>query len=107
MYKNDGDFNDFVFYISGIGCSGWWQPCDTGLTGACALGRTDCAVEGSTGMCRPAVNSAGPELCDNVDNDCNGVVDDGAALCSGGLVCEQGMCVVGLLAPGSSSARRA
>jgi MYXO-CTERM domain-containing protein len=92
MGTNDGDFNDFVFYISGIGCSGGGMPCDTGLSGACALGRTDCAIEGETGMCRPAVNP-GPEKCDNVDNDCNGVVDDGAALCGEGLACEQGMCV--------------
>ncbi len=89
---NDGDFNDFVFYISGIGCQGGGQPCDTGLAGACALGRTDCAVEGEVGMCRPAVQP-GPEICDNVDNDCNGVADDGEALCAGGLVCEQGSCV--------------
>ena len=31
MGTNDGDFNDFVFYISGIGCQGGGMPCDTGL----------------------------------------------------------------------------
>ena len=90
--ENDGDFNDFVYYISGINCAGGGQACDTGLLGACSVGRTDCAPEGTTGVCRPIVQ-AGAELCDNVDNDCNGVVDDGEGLCAGGLVCDQGSCV--------------
>jgi MYXO-CTERM domain-containing protein len=92
MYKNDGDFNDFVFYVSGISCLGGGQPCDTGMQGACSVGRTDCAVEGTTGMCRPII-SAGAELCDNVDNDCNGIADDGEGLCPGTQVCDEGSCV--------------
>lgn len=92
MYKNDGDFNDFVFYVSGISCLGGGQPCDTGLPGACSVGRTDCATEGTTGMCRPII-TPGAELCDNVDNDCNGMVDDGDALCAEGQVCDKGTCV--------------
>jgi MYXO-CTERM domain-containing protein len=89
---NDGDFNDFVFYVSGISCMGGGQPCDTGLQGACSLGRTDCAAEGTTGMCRPIITPGG-ELCDNVDNDCNGTVDDGENLCAAGQVCDKGTCV--------------
>lgn len=92
MYENDGDFNDFVFYVSGISCLGGGQPCDSGLQGACSVGRTDCAVEGMTGMCRPIINP-GAELCDNVDNDCNGLVDDGEGLCPAGQVCDKGSCV--------------
>jgi hypothetical protein len=92
QYRNDGDFNDFVFYVSGISCLGGGQPCDTGQQGACSLGRTDCAVEGVTGMCRPII-TAGAELCDNVDNDCNGLVDDGNGLCPGNQVCDKGSCV--------------
>ncbi len=92
MYRNDGDFNDFVFYVSGISCLGGGMPCDTGLQGACSVGRTDCATEGTTGMCRPII-TAGAELCDNVDNDCNGMVDDGDGLCAAGQVCDKGTCV--------------
>ncbi|HVY25080.1 MAG TPA: DUF4114 domain-containing protein [Polyangiaceae bacterium] len=92
MYKNDGDFNDFVFYVSGISCLGGGQPCDTGLVGACSVGRTDCATEGTTGMCRPII-APGAELCDNVDNDCNGMVDDGDSLCPADQVCDKGTCV--------------
>lgn len=89
---NDGDFNDFVFYVSGISCLGGGQPCETGLQGACSLGRTDCAAEGTTGMCRPII-APGTETCDNVDNDCNGTVDDGEGLCAAGEVCDKGTCV--------------
>jgi MYXO-CTERM domain-containing protein len=92
MYKNDGDFNDFVFYVSGISCLGGGQPCDTGMQGACSVGRTDCAAEGTVGMCRPII-AAGPELCDNVDNDCNGLADDGEGLCPATQVCDKGTCV--------------
>lgn len=90
---NDGDFNDFVFYVSGISCMGGGQACTVpDAQGACSLGRTDCATEGQTGMCRP-VTPAQPEKCDNVDNDCNGMVDDGDTLCPATQVCDKGVCV--------------
>ncbi len=92
MGTNDGDFNDFVFYVSGISCEGGGQPCDTKLQGACALGRTDCALGTEPPACRPVVQP-GKELCDNIDNDCNGIVDDGMGLCPSGQVCDKGMCV--------------
>lgn len=92
QYKNDGDFNDFVFYVSGISCQGGGDACDTGLQGACSVGRTDCALEGETGMCRPII-APGAEICDNVDNDCNGQVDDGDGLCPASQVCDKGVCV--------------
>ena len=90
----DGDFNDFVFYVSGIACEGGNQPCSTGLQGACAAGHTDCAVGGVAGACRPLVQP-GQEICDNVDNDCNGMVDDGDGLCPDPdkPICFQGACV--------------
>jgi len=90
----DGDFNDFVFYISGINCEGGNQPCDTGLKGACAVGHTDCAPVGTTPACRGAIQPA-PEVCDNVDNDCNGQVDDGDNLCTNPDTpfCFHGACV--------------
>jgi hypothetical protein len=89
---NDGDFNDFVYFISGITCQGGGQPCRTALQGACSLGRTDCSVGGETSMCRPIIQP-GAELCDNVDNDCNGQVDDGDGLCQPGYACDKGTCV--------------
>jgi MYXO-CTERM domain-containing protein len=89
--NNDGDFNDFVFYITGLVCAGGGAPCDTGKQGACAVGKTDCSEDGKVGQCREVVKPAG-EKCDNVDNDCNGQVDDGD-LCDAGFVCDHGTCV--------------
>lgn len=92
MATNDGDFNDFVFYVSGISCMGGGDPCNTTLQGACSLGRTDCALGSEPPACRPIIQP-GKELCDNVDNDCNGMVDDGSGLCPVGEVCDKGVCV--------------
>ena len=61
------------------GCSGpdpeGTPPCQTGEPGVCAEGRTRC-VEGCLTCVRLVEPS--PELCDNLDNNCNGVADDGA-----------------------------
>ncbi|MGC4094412.1 MAG: DUF4114 domain-containing protein [Polyangiaceae bacterium] len=92
MGTNDGDFNDFVFYVSGISCLGGGDPCTTNLQGACSVGRTDCVADASqTPTCRPVIQP-GKEICDNIDNDCNGSVDDGN-LCPAGDVCDKGTCV--------------
>ena len=90
----DGDFNDFVFYVSGLTCAGGNLPCDTGQLGACSVGRTDCAAEGETPICRPVVQK-GAEICDNVDNDCDGVIDNADNLCPDAdkPICFQGTCV--------------
>ncbi len=88
---NDGDFNDFVFFITGLVCDGGGEPCDTGMPGACAVGRTDCGMDGVASICRPVIHPT-DEACDNVDNDCNEIVDDGD-LCDPGYVCDRGTCV--------------
>lgn len=90
---NDGDFNDFVYYITGVTCQGGGQVCDTGGVGACAVGRTGCATDGET-ECLPVLDPGEQsERCDNIDNDCDGEVDDGEGLCDEGLVCNRGACV--------------
>jgi MYXO-CTERM domain-containing protein len=91
LANNDGDFNDFVFYITGLVCKGGGEPCDTGKMGACKLGKTDCSENEEPGQCRDVVKPT-DEKCDNVDNDCNGQVDDGD-LCPVGKVCDHGSCV--------------
>jgi hypothetical protein len=65
------------------------DTCDTGLMGACAEGLMQC-VGGGTECVSVVGESA--ERCDNVDNDCDGMVDDGDGLCGELSVCERGVC---------------
>jgi MYXO-CTERM domain-containing protein len=89
-WPDDGDFNDKVFKFTGVTCNGGGVPCNTGMQGVCSLGVTQCEG-GGTIVCKPTV-TASPEKCDNLDNDCNGQVDDGTGLCPGTEVCMQGTC---------------
>jgi MYXO-CTERM domain-containing protein len=89
---NDGDFNDKVFRIDGVICQGGGELCDTGMQGVCAQGVTECQV-GAGITCKPAIRPSA-EKCDNLDNDCNGMVDDGDGLCTqANTVCSKGVCI--------------
>jgi hypothetical protein len=89
---NDGDFNDFVFFVSGLSCKTAGQPCTVpGAMGICAGGVTECGAGGAGTICRQTVKPA-TEVCDAVDNDCDGMVDNGDNLCPQGQVCSQGVC---------------
>lgn len=51
--------------------------CNTGLPGLCAAGRVEaCDGFGAVTTCTP-VTLPSDELCDGVDNDCNGLTDEG------------------------------
>lgn len=67
--------------------------CSTGLAGQCAAGLTAC--QGGQLVCAQTV-SPSAEVCDGLDNDCDGTVDngnpDGGAACSTGLL---GQCAAG------------
>jgi MYXO-CTERM domain-containing protein len=90
-WPDDGDFNDKVFAITGVTCDGGGVPCTTTMPGVCATGITQCVV-GGTPTCTPTIKPSA-EKCDNLDNDCNGMVDDGTGLCPGKQVCAHGQCV--------------
>ncbi len=69
--------------------------CNTGLLGVCAGGTQVCDDVGMILVCQPDV-TASAESCNNLDDDCNGTVDDGLAgvgdACSTGLL---GVCAAG------------
>ena len=90
----DGDFNDFVFYVTGLDCEGGGVDCMTGMPGICADGTTQCSNGGMTITCEPNLKPA-TEVCNGLDDDCDGIVDNPEApdLCPTGQVCSQGTCV--------------
>jgi len=90
-YTNDGDMNDFVFYITGVTCPGGGKHCSTGKPGVCSEGVNECQAGGAL-SCKPSV-APSPEKCDGLDNDCDGNVDNGDALCPGVLKCIHGQCL--------------
>ena len=65
----------------------WNEQCDTGQPAMCAAGTTQC--QGGAVVCAP--NNAHTETCNGRDDDCDGVVDDGA-ICPPGTSCVAGTC---------------
>ncbi|MFT3771345.1 MAG: MopE-related protein [Minicystis sp.] len=87
----DGMLDENCNGVVDEGCTcvnGTTQPCYPGApgtagVGACHAGTQTC-VGGQWAACVGAVTPAA-ETCDNVDNDCNGVVDDGLPVLSCGV----------------------
>lgn len=90
-WNNDGDFNDKVFKLVGISCAGGGLECNTGGKGLCGKGISQCALDGGAPTCEP-IYTPRAEVCDAIDNDCNGEVDDGK-LCPTDQICLKGSCV--------------
>ncbi|MRG95830.1 MopE-related protein [Polyangium spumosum] len=78
------------------GNPGGGLSCVTGQPGVCSAGTTACS--GGTPVCNPNVQSS-PEICDGLDNDCDGSIDEGNP--GGGLSCvtgQPGVCSAGTTA---------
>jgi MYXO-CTERM domain-containing protein len=89
-FSNDGDFNDDVYFVTGIICSGGGEPCDTGKPGVCGPGISKCKAGGLE--CVGQVMAAPMETCNGLDDDCNGQTDEGD-LCPKDFICDHGTCV--------------
>ena len=86
---NDGDFNDKVFRITASAAPAAARPCTTAKPGVCARRHR---VSRRRGASSASSVIEGAEKCDNLDNDCNGEVDDGD-LCAAGRRLRAGTCV--------------
>jgi uncharacterized protein (TIGR03382 family) len=71
-------------------CPDAGRPCETDGVGACGIGATQCV--GSGVECEDVVEPT-PELCDAIDNDCDGSTDEGDNICGELARCQMGVCV--------------
>jgi hypothetical protein len=94
LYESNGlDFSDFVTQVSGIrgACQGAGVACNTDQKGICKTGVTACGAAPNTVVCE-SIHRPEDEICDGLDNNCNGEIDDGAT-CKDNKVCYRGRCV--------------
>ncbi|HNN95176.1 MAG TPA: hypothetical protein PKI03_23025 [Pseudomonadota bacterium] len=90
-FGNDGDYNDYFFLFTGLTCNGGGKPCTVpGEKGICSAGVAECNNAGGL-TCKRVINPQPTDTCDGLDNDCNGLVDDGAT-CPAGQECDRGRC---------------
>lgn len=86
---SNNDFTDIVTSVGGVECSGGGVLCDTGHSGVCRHGISAC--RGADLVCVQLYDESG-EICDGIDNNCNGQVDEDAT-CPEGEICQGGRCL--------------
>jgi len=87
----DNDFEDLLTRVEGITCSGGGGDCDTGKPGICGAGTMQCR-DGKL-ACVQQTKAKSSETCNGLDDDCDGIVDDGATCPGVDQICVRGACV--------------
>jgi hypothetical protein len=87
---NDNDFDDIFTRVAGIQCAGGGADCDTGEAGVCQAGTMQCQ-QGEL-ACVPNT-PATSEVCNALDDDCDGLIDQGEDICPDERICDRGKCV--------------
>jgi hypothetical protein len=99
----DNDCNGSTDDVTGVGntCCQFKDPAGADLcgTGICTSGTLACVSGKAAPQCTKGVGPV-PELCDGLDNNCNGVTDDLPGGTVGGTCCPSGACGVGVCTAG-------
>ncbi len=100
----DNDCNGAADDVSGVGtsCCRFQNSSGTNLcgTGICTGGTLQCTSSSSAPVCTGGTGPA-TEICDGLDNNCNGTVDDLPSGTAGGACCPSGRCGTGICRGGT------
>jgi len=71
-------------------------PCYVGKNACATMGVKVCSADGLETECQPIAGApagTGVEICNGLDDDCDGIIDNGKGLCPAGQICYKGQCV--------------
>ncbi|RMD85755.1 MAG: hypothetical protein D6815_01175 [Candidatus Dadabacteria bacterium] len=96
----DNNCNGLIDEEGAVGCTSFYLDNDGDGFGQSGSSKCLCAPAGGYtatlgGDCNdanPNINPAAPEVCDGIDNNCNGLIDEKASGCGPNMMCIGGLC---------------